>query len=784
MRTKFLIIAFIVFANIFNVPVWSDTTPNKNIRHVSKIEIVVHNNKDSEAQENPKSIEALLQTKQGDVFIQKDFDKDLKSLSEKYENIDSKVYSEDDDIFIKLVLYPKSIIESITFTGNEGIKSGKLKDILNIKTDKPFDQKAFNKAFAELKKYYVKQGYFESQLDYELIPSPNSNEVKIIVSVEEGRSGRIKDIEFVGLNEKEQDELREKLHTKTYFFLTSWATDKGTYDKNVLEQDKMIVLNHLHDQGFADATVDAEIVPTNDSNRIKIQFDVSKGDVYSLGEILFEGNTLFSNEKIESFIGVKKGAIYSPEKIQDTVQNIIDAYGSKGYIDAHVNYELKLDVKKRIYDVFFTIYEGDTYMVGMVKIFGNNNTHNSVILHETLLVPGEVYDIRKLKKTEERLMNVGYFESVNVYAAKSEGKHNLGPNYRDVYIEVEETGTGNLSLFFGYSTLDSIFGGSEISEYNFNHKGIFKLFSEGPSALRGGGEFFKFKFSIGRKYSTFNLGWSKPFFMDTPWEVGFNTEKSFSSLQSDDYEIRALGFSLHASYPLSLFWRFGWNYSIRDSKVSISNTAPEQLRRQSNIDGLVSSSGLTFSYDSTNRPYMPTDGFRSSITGTLAGLGGKVNFLGLDYINTYYTTPHKKFGTFKTRADAQFVQPILGTTSDTIPFDNRLYLGGDTSVRGYRGFSIGPEFSNKDPKGGISSLLLSQEYMHKIYKSISGFVFFDAGTVTDREYRLNKLRSSYGLGVQVEIMPGMPIILGVGFPINPKTRSDIQRPFISIGGRF
>ena len=44
-----------------------------------------------------------------------------------------------------------------------------------------------------------------------------------------------------------------------------------------------------------------------------------------------------------------------------------------------------------------------------------------VIFHEILLVPGEVFNIEKLQKTEERLRNIGYFKHVNVYAVKSEG---------------------------------------------------------------------------------------------------------------------------------------------------------------------------------------------------------------------------------------------------------------------------------------------------------------------------------------------------------------------------
>ncbi len=783
MYKKSLLSGITLLCLALSTPSHAGPSSDQKVRRVGKIEIIVHE-QDGSTQENPKPLEIMLQTKQGDVFVQRDFDKDLKALSEKYENVDSKVYAEGQEVVIELDLYPKSTLREISFEGNESFKDKKLREILNIKAGETFDTAKFNQQFAELKKHYMKEGFFEAELDYELLPDTESNDMDLLIKIKEGSSGKVGTVKFEGLTKTEIEAIEPLLATKTYSFFTSWLSGKGTYDEAALERDRLVLLNFLHDKGYADAIVTAKVLPADKENRLEVLFTAEKGNPYTISNITFEGNSLFTNEQIVNLLKVKKGEKYSPELLQATVRNISDAYGNKGYIDARISYDLSLVPDQDAYNVNFRISEGAAYRVGMIKIFGNTNTHNSVILHETLLVPGDVFQTGRLQKTEERLMNVGYFKSVNVYAAQPEEDHPLGENYRDVYIEVEETGTGNLSLFFGYSTLDSLFGGAEISEYNFDYKGIAKLFSEGPSALRGGGEYFRLKFSLGRKFSTLNLGWSKPFFMDTPWEVGFNIERSISELQSNDYEIRSLGLSLHASYPLSLFWRFGWNYTIKKSDVSIEESVPEQLKRQAELEGVVSSTGISFSYDSTNRPYMPTQGFRSTIGGTLAGLGGKVNFLQLNYINTYYATPFKKLGTFKTRLDMQFIKPVLGTTADTLPFDNRLYLGGETSVRGYRGLSIGPQFTNGDPKGGISSFLLSQEYMQKIYKSLSGFVFVDAGSISDRSYHISKLAASYGVGLHVEVMPGVPIVVGIGFPINPPSKSHIQRPFISIGGRF
>ena len=107
------------------------------------------------------------------------------------------------------------------------------------------------------------------------------------------------------------------------------------------------------------------------------------------------------------------------------------------------------------------------------------STKTSVILHETLLIPGEIFNTLKLKATERRLTNIGYFKNVNVYIVKGTESSLLEGNYRDVYIEVEETNTGQFSAFLGYSSVEEIFGGISITERNFNHEGLYYMWRDG-----------------------------------------------------------------------------------------------------------------------------------------------------------------------------------------------------------------------------------------------------------------------------------------------------------------
>ena len=142
-------------------------------------------------------------------------------------------------------------------------------------------------------------------------------------------------------------------------------------------------------------------------------------------------------------------------------------------------------------------------------------------------------------------------------------------------------------------------------------------------------------------------------------------------------------------------------------------------------------------------------------------------------------------GTLKFKGNLHFIQPVGSTNFSDLPMGERLMLGGEDTVRGFRNYAIGPKISGtNDPEGGITSLLLSEEYSYHIMERLDGFLFVDAGAISQTAYKIGSVKLSYGLGVRVEIIQNTPIILGFGWPINANSDSDVQRFFISFGGRF
>jgi outer membrane protein insertion porin family len=483
-----------------------------------------------------KLVMARIKTKQGEFFSQSVFDNDLKILAAEYDRVEPAFEVLDSKIVITLKVWPKPMIRTIIWNGNCSLDSNTLQKELGITICTVFDRVCFNKAFHKLKAMYIKRGYFEAELNYDVKVDCTTNEVDISVTICEGRSGWISRIYFENFTECEEEEILEKMATKKFNPFLSWVTSEGLYNEEAVNYDQSQIINFLHDKGYADAVVKIDVVDSpHFLERIHLYIRANKGEAYTLGKITFSGNQLYTDDEVRNCFVIEEDGCFSPELLRATATRIEHLYGRRGFIDASVSFEPKLELDcGNVYSVDFNIEEGERFMIGMVKVFGNCVTQTNVILHETLLIPGDVFNSEKLEATEARLKNVGYFSNVNVYAVRTEEGSCLKGNYRDVHIEVEEKQTGRFGVFFGYSTVEALFGGINITESNFNSAGLGSLFSKTGPGLRGGGEHVNITASIGQKTSSYGLGWTKPYFMDTKWSVGFDIEKSTNNYISDD----------------------------------------------------------------------------------------------------------------------------------------------------------------------------------------------------------------------------------------------------------
>ncbi|SPN73444.1 Outer membrane protein omp85 precursor,outer membrane protein assembly factor YaeT,Outer membrane protein/protective antigen OMA87,outer membrane protein assembly complex, YaeT protein,Surface antigen variable number repeat [Chlamydia serpentis] len=733
-----------------------------------------------------------LKTRSGALFSQLDFDEDLRTLAKEYDAVDPKVEFCEGKTTIALRLIAKPSIRKINISGNQVVPEHKILKTLQIYSNDLFEREKFLKGLDELRTYYLKRGYFESNLDYNLEHNQEKGFIDISIQIKEGPCGKIKQLKFSGISRTEKSEIQEFIQTKQHSTTTSWFTGAGLYHPDIVEQDGLAITNYLHNRGYADATIDSHYEVDGKGN-ILLYMDINKGPQYTLGHVHIQGFDVLPKRLIEKQTQVGPNDLYCPDKIWDGAHKIKQTYAKYGYINTNVDVLFIPHTNRPIYDVTYEVSEGSPYKVGLIKITGNTHTKSDVILHETSLFPGDTFNRLKLEDTEQRLRNTGYFQSVSVYTVRSQ----LDPmgnadQYRDIFVEVKETTTGNIGLFLGFSSLDNLFGGIELSESNFDLFGIRNLFSKGFRCLRGGGEHLFLKANFGDKVTDYTLKWTKPHFLNTPWILGIELDKSINRALSKDYAVQTYGGNVSTTYILNEHLKYGLFY--RGSQTSLHEKRKFLLGP--NLDsnkGFVSAAGVNLNYDSVDSPRNPTTGIRGGVTFEVSGLGGTYHFTKLSLNSSIYRKLTRK-GVLKIKGEAQFIKPFSNTTGEGIPMSERFFLGGETTVRGYKSFMIGPKYSATEPQGGLSSLLISEEFQYPLIKqpNISAFMFLDSGFVGLENYKisLKDLYSSAGFGLRFDVMNNVPVMLGFGWPFRPTEnlngeKIDIsQRFFFALGGMF
>lgn len=750
----------------------------------------------------------LVKTREGQPYSLADFDNDLKRLARVYSRVEPEIRESPEGLKITLNVFPKRTIGAIHWSGNRQFSSAKLNKTLEIKSGEFFSSQSFSKAIHRIKGLYLKNGFFETQVNFSVREVTGNDHVDVDLTVAEGKRGYIKKILFEGLSKKEEDQFLQFVLSRPYRPILSAILNSGRYDPEMANQDSLILVEYLQNLGYSDAKARVDIISAINSDFVDLKFSADKGELYTVGEVGFEGQKLFSEAELRENIKVKTGSPLSPTVVQKCIQTLSALYGSKGYIDTQIDAQINFrDSEETVQDIKFQIQEGTCSRVGLIKVRGNLVTEAKVILHECHLVPGDVLDQRKLRASELRLANTELFESVHVLVAKSSsiaGAAEKQNDLRDILIEVTEKGTGKFNFSLGMSKEELGFLGFGISEQNFNVRGLKSIPQKGLQAIRGGGQNISLDSHISRSIRNLNLSWTEPHWRDGPWTVGIDLDYTTRKVHRSHYRTQGRGAGLFANYPLNAFTYFQVHYRLKHTSTKATADASARLREEAKNSGVISAAGIGWHYNSTESVFKPSKGFISKADVEIAGLGGNFQFLRWGYTNRYYI-PVKDWGTFKLMGNLHLVQPYRKTNYHRLPLSERLYLGGDTSIRGYRQDYVGPKFQESrfdphtnqtvlfsdEPRGGLSSLLLSAEYLHHLGNlgvgGIDGFVFVDAGTVSDRAYKLDSTWvSTYGFGVRIDVAERIPLILGLGYPLHkPKDgRLDTQKFFFALGGTF
>jgi outer membrane protein insertion porin family len=691
----------------------------------------------------------------------------------------------------KVVVYnmeERQRVKIVDFVGTRKVDQTKIdeklkEDQLQIRLDSFIDPGLLRRVAGAVREVYAAQGYQYAEVKPEVKPVEGGTKlVNVTFNIDEGPKVRIQEIAFVGNKEVGDGSLRRRMKENKGGGFFSFILKGGTYKEEKFEDDAQNIIDYYRDRGYVRAQVGQPDLKTLEDSEdgqtrwVQLQVPITEGAKYKIGEFTFEGNKVAKSEALRPLFKLKSGDTYSQKDIKKGIEKVQEVYGSGGYYEFTAYPDLKPRDQpaepaddagaagppapkaaapasenagppapdatatagngngkngkngtpaEPIVDVTLRVQEGTQFFVNRITFTGNTTTRDNVIRREMRLVESGVFNTEALKYSVRRLNQLGYFKNLEGDAIKVE-KTEGADNKVDVSLKFEEQNRNQLTFGAGVSQFDGFFGQLSFQTSNF----------------MGRGETFTVSAQQGDRAKNYQVAFSEPFLFDRPITAGvdlFIREIRYIN----QFTQASTGGNIVYGFQTTPFSRMFVNYSYENVKVKDLNPLYQDPRvlagnpflADSLLIGVgqhrtISKVGPSFVYNTVDSPIFPTAGKRLTASLDVAGLGGNTNFVNPRVEGVWYHALNRRTS-LGFRAQGEYISPY-GSTVD-LPIFEKVYLGGEYSMRGFDLRTVGP----RDPAtglvlGGNKSILVNAEYLINIAGPVRLVLFYDAGQVRDR----------------------------------------------------
>ena len=690
---------------------------------------------EGQAAASEQLIRANIRLKAGGPYSRKASDDDIHNLRKTgfFENVyvtDKQVAG---GVEVTYTLVGKPVVTEILFEGNTGgrkFKESKLRKKTRSRTGETLNRPRIFSDTRILLKEYQKGGYHQAKVGYDVRHDEALGQATVVFRVDPGPKVKIDDIVFENAVAFSQRELRKVFKTRRHWWM-SWLTSSGKFETDQWDEDIEKLVQFYQDEGYIDFKIREKKFEYPKDNRVVIRLDLYEGYRYQIGNVTFEGNSIFTEDLIRRGVRILErvvapvmleGTIFTPAGLSKDRDAVRDYYEAHGYLDTRVIVTKVPNTDQGTMDLVYRIREGELSYVEKVEIRGNTRTRDKVIRRELAIYPGEEFDMVSVELSKRRLDGTGLFESVDTQVEKIPEL----PNRRNLIVGVEEGRTGHLIMGFGYSSIEAMFAQVGYVQGNFD------LFN--PPYFTGGGQKFRLQITAGARRQDYQITFEEPYFLDR--KLRFSVDLYHREIQyfSRYYEQHQTGMKLGLSRTLwndftyggvdftfesvGIFDRSSYSNMLKEHDILTNDLAkgydlprehPDSLSAnpfdwtydmdrlhqgelaELNNDRLVSKLGLFYAYDDRNHALMPSSGQRTQISADFAGgpLGGDTEMYRLE-LETAHFYPGFAPGHVWEVVGKLGVVDTFGDIG-RVPYFDRFFLGGGYSLRGYDYRDIGPQ---------------------------------------------------------------------------------------------
>ena len=702
----------------------------------------------------------------GDPFDPERIDRSLKSLFATGLFADVTLRREGNALVVRVLENP--IINRLAFEGNKRIGDDVMSAEVRLRPRVVYTRTKVQSDVARIVELYRRSGRFAATVEPKVIQLPQ-NRVDLVFEIDEGPLTSVRRISFIG-NERFSDrKLRGQIQTKESVWYRFLTTD-DTYDPDRLTFDRELLRRFYLSKGYAEFRVVSAVAElTRDRKDFFITFTVEEGERYRYGEVSLKSELRdLSVDDLLEHVETETGDWYDADEVEDTIQELTTVVGNLGYAFVDIRPRAERNRDALTIDLTYEIAEGSRVFVERINITGNFRTLDKVIRREFRLVEGDAFSSAKLRRSRQRIRNLGFFDKVDLTSSQGEISDKAV-----IDVEVSERATGELTFGAGVSSVDGLLADVGIRERN----------------LLGRGQDLRLSFTLSGRRQELALSFTEPYFLDRELAAGFDVfRREVDITDEGSFDQESLGFSLRMGYPITERLRHNVNYTLREDKISDVDADASRFIKAQEGTSVTSGIGQTLLYDARDSRIDPSEGYFIRFTQDVAGIGGDVRHLRNRLSAAYF---YSIFPDWVASVSASGGH-IFGFGED-VRINNRFFIGG-SDLRGFDTAGIGPRDNDtRDALGGnlfgTGSLELSFPLGFPKEFNVRGRLFADIGTLTEIDDEGPEIldeaspRASVGVGLTY-VSPFGPILIDFGVPILEEDFDETEPIRFTFGTRF
>ena len=467
------------------------------------------------------------------------------------EYFDEIEVSREGDILVITVLERPSVAE-ITIDGNDILET---EDIIeNMATADIAEGQIFTRAALEaiqqgIQEVYSSRGRYGASVEIEVEELPR-NRVAISLEINEGEESRIRNINIVGNDTFEEDELLDlfELGTKPWYMFLS---RKDRYSREQFSGDLERLESFYLDNGFVEFSIDSTPISiTPNREEVYITINISEGDQFTISNVDLAGDLVDAENLLRAAIFVQPGQIYSQALVTGTEEIMVQFLGNLGYAFAEATGVPEVNEGEETVEVTFFIEPGNRTYVNRISFAGNTSTADDVMRREMRQLESAPASSLAIEQSKVRLERLGFFETVEVETEEIPGTDDqVNVNY-----DVIEQNFGNISFSVGTGGGGNFFISSNLQAANF----------------LGTGQTIGVGVNRSRFMKGLNFQFLNPYFTPDGVSRGFNLflQEIDSPFNVSSFNTTSWGGSLSFSYPLSEIQVLGFDLGVTHTELS------------------------------------------------------------------------------------------------------------------------------------------------------------------------------------------------------------------------